>query len=147
MKSTEDVVFKEAVLSEYRILEVRPPVTGELEQDINWICRCLGFANPRDTENTAIKIFRVLLDNAKVDEPLASDEIADEVGLTRGAVVHHLNRMRRSNLVIRRDNKYELRMHSLQKTLEEVERDILRVLRSLKEVAKEIDSQLGMPYR
>jgi len=62
-------------------------------------------------------------------------------------MVHHLNRLVNAGLVIHRRNRYELRMKSLTKTVEEVEKDILCVLEDIKEITSEIGNALNFPNR
>lgn len=137
----------EAPRTHYVIQYIAPPLKKDLDMDIEWICRCFGFLEPKDKERTCAKIFRMLLESSREGISLSSDEVAGRIGTTRGTVVHHLNRLIRAGLVIRERNRYRLRMRSLGKTIEEVEKDIIRVLNGMKDVAFEIDDELKLPHR
>ena len=139
--------MQEKPIAQYTVKDIRLPVTKDRVSDVEWICQCFGFMEFKDEERTATRVFKALLDAGKTGKGLTSQEIARKVKLTRGAVVHHLNRMIRSGLVIRRGSYYELRVRSLEKTVEEVERDITRVFENLKAVAREIDDSMNMPRR
>ncbi|MEM2914130.1 MAG: helix-turn-helix domain-containing protein [Candidatus Bathyarchaeia archaeon] len=134
-------------MAEYRILDVRMPSILDFEKDVEWICKCFGFLEPRDKEKTAARIFKILLEAMKNEEGLSSDELAEKIGLTRGTMVHHLNKLIQSGLVVHRGGRYELRAASLRRAVQEVKRDINRVFENIEEVAKNIDETLGLIYR
>ncbi|MDW8048169.1 MAG: ArsR family transcriptional regulator [Nitrososphaerota archaeon] len=129
-------------LARYIILDIRVPTHADYEADIEWICRCFGFLEARDKEKTASKIFRIMLEAMREGRGLTSDEVAEAVGMTRGTVVHHLNRMIGSGLIVRRAGQYELRGLSLQRTVQEIRKDVNRVLDNAEQVAKSIDEAL-----
>ncbi len=124
------------------------PVPGDLNDDIDFICKSFGYFTPRDKQDTAGKIFRLLVKEVSEEsEDLSSDEIADKLHLTRGTIVYHLNRFISSGLVIRENNAYRLRSQSLQKCIDEIQEDIYRMLSQMREIAKDIDHNLGHYYR
>jgi len=134
-------------LAEYVLLDMKMPSTTDFERDVEWICKCFGFLESRDKDKTAAKIFRTLLDVAKEGKGLSSDELAEKIGLTRGTMVHHLNKLAQSGIVIRRGGQYELRGKSLQRTVKEIKRDIDRIFENIEQVATSIDKNLKLPYR
>ena len=124
------------------------PVPGDLNDDIDFICKSFGYFTQRDKQDTAGKIFRLLVKEvAEESEGLNSDEIADRLRLTRGTIVYHLNSFISSGLVIRESNTYRLRSQSLQKCIDEIQEDIYRMLSQMREIAKDIDNNLGHYYR
>jgi len=141
------MALTEEALAEYRILDVRIPSTVDYNQDVEWICRSFGFLEARDKRKTAARIFKLLLEAAREGKGLSSDELAAKIGLTRGTVVHHLNKMIKGGLVIYHEGQYKLRGRSLRSTLGEIERDINRVFENLYKVAVSIDETLGLPNR
>ncbi len=134
-------------LAEYLILDVRLPLTPDFDSDVEWICKSFGFLESRDKEKTAAKIFKALLEAAKEGKGLSSDELSEKVGLTRGTMVHHLNKLTQSGLVIRREGQYELRGRSLQRTIREIKRDLDRIFENMEQVAESIDKKLEIAYR
>ena len=142
-----NMALTEEALAEYRILDVRIPSTVDYNQDVEWICRSFGFLEARDKRKTAARIFKLLLEAAREGKGLSSDELAAKIGLTRGTVVHHLNKMIKGGLVIYHEGQYKLRGRSLRSTLGEIERDINRVFENLYKVAVSIDETLGLPNR
>jgi len=77
-------------------------------------------------------------------ESLTSDELADRIGLSRGTIVHHLHKLEEAGLVLRDKNKYALRDGNLSEVLDELEKDLHRTIAELKQVAQEIDTELGL---
>lgn len=134
-------------LRRYVVKNLKHPIKEDVNRDIEWICNCLGFADSRDKEKTASKVFKLLVDAAKEGKGLTSEEIAESVKPTRGAVVHHLNKFIKAGLVIKINSKYELRMGSLKKTVEEVNLDIQRVLNNISEIAESVDNKIGLKSR
>ncbi|MEM1582044.1 MAG: helix-turn-helix domain-containing protein [Candidatus Bathyarchaeia archaeon] len=131
--------LNEDALAEYRILAMRPLSKVDPEKDLEWICKSLGFLEPRDRKKTAFRIFKALLEATRENKGLTSDELAAELSLTRGTMVHHLNRMIKSGLVIYHEGTYKLRGRSLKSTIEETHRDINRIFENLYKIAESID--------
>ena len=133
---------------EIRIKKISTPAPGNINNDIDYICRSFGYFSPRDKQDTAGKIFRLLVKEAcEPNKCLSSDEIAEKLNLTRGAIIHHLNSFISAGLVIRERNRYRLRSTSLQKSIEEIREDIDRIMNEMMKIAMEIDKHLGHYYR
>lgn len=131
-----------------KIKKIIIPPPGNLKDDIDFICRSFGYFSQRDKNCTAGRIFRLIVkETAGEKEGLTSDEIAEKLDLTRGAIVYHLNSFIESGLIIRVQNTYKLRSSSLQKSIEEIKSDIERIIEEMIKIADEIDSQLGNYYR
>jgi len=73
--------------------------------------------------------------------------MAEKLNLTKGAIVHHLNSVISTGIVIKEHNKYRLISASLQKSGEEIRTDIDRILEQIIKIAMEIDDKLGHYYR
>ena len=136
--------LNENALAEYRILNVRPLGKADPEDDLKWICKSLGFLEPRDKKKTAFRIFRALVKAARENRGLTSDELAAELLLTRGTMVHHLNKMIKSGLVIYHEGAYKLRGRSIKSTIKEIQRDINRIFENLFKIAESIDQAYGL---
>ena len=133
----------------YRIhlKKIRTPAAGSLTGDIDFICQSFGYFSQRDKNNTAGKIFRLLVKNSSEGDGLTSDQIAGELDLSRGAIVYHLNNFISAGLVVKEKNKYRLRSHSLQKSIEEIRQDTHRIFNEILKIAEAIDEELGNFYR
>ena len=134
-------------MKRFIVAEIKKPRDKGLDTDIEWMCECLGIVTPRDRDRTSTKILRVMLRAAKEDEGLSSDDIAGKVGVTRGTVVHHIKRYISSGVVVKHHTTYELRTNSLRDTLNEIELDMERTIRRMKQIAREIDDEMGLRER
>jgi len=127
---------------------MRSPAPGNIDEDIDFICKSFGYFSLRDKQDSAGRIFRLLVKEAcGNDEGISSDGIANELALSRGAIVHHLNSFISTGLVIKESNRYRLRSGSLQKSIEEIKEDIDRIFKQMTKIAEEIDEKLGNYYR
>jgi len=125
------------------IIRERRPVRN-LNDELQWLGNSLGLFNLRDKDKSCFRIFIEMLKAAKVDKPLTSDEIALKLGLTRGTVIHHLNKLMESGIVVHHRNRYMLRVNNLEMLVQEIKKDAERTFEDLGRVAKEIDQFLGL---
>ena len=126
------------------IINIRKPVQKNINQELQWLGTSLGLFNLRDKDKSCFRIFIEMLKTAKNKRALSSDELAYHLGLSRGTVVHHINKLMEAGIVISEKNKYLLRVDNLQSLIDEVEKDIKRTTEQLKDVAKDIDTWLGL---
>ena len=124
------------------IIKIRRPARNEINEELQWIGASLGLFNLRDKDRSCFRIFVELLKSSKIGKGLSSDEIAFKSGLSRGTVIHHINKLIESGLVIVEERKYILREAKLEPLIDEVEKDILRSLDGLRVIAKDIDKKL-----
>ena len=124
------------------IIKIRKPVRNELNEELQWVGASLGLFNLRDKDRSCFRIFVELLKSSKRGEGLSSDEIAFKSGLSRGTVIHHINKLIESGLVIVEERKYILREAKLEPLIDEVEKDILRSLDGLRAIANDIDKKM-----
>lgn len=126
------------------IVRVRQPFEEDINRKLQWLGDSLGLFNLRDKDKSCFRIFIELLKSAKKGEMLSSDEIAERLGITRGTVVHHLNKLMAAGIVNHRNNRYILRADNLLDLTEEIRRDVNITFDKLAEVADEIDDALGL---
>lgn len=125
------------------IVNVRKPART-LNDELQWLGNSLGLFGLRDKDRSCFRVFIELLKAAKIDKPLTSDEIAHKLRLTRGTVVHHINRLMEAGLVIHQRMGYLLRVNKLETLIDELKRDAERSFDDMGKVAKEIDQMLGL---
>jgi len=126
------------------IINIRKPAEQNVNQELQWFGSSLGLFNIRDKDKSCFRLFIELLRSAKAKQSLTSDELASRLTLSRGTIIHHINRLLESGLVVHEGNTYTLRVENLKSLIDEVEKDIRRACDDLKEVAKEIDERLGL---
>jgi|TARA_Y100000310_G_C20689109_1_gene821012 predicted transcriptional regulator len=115
-----------------------------INQELQWLGSSLGLFNLRDKDKSCFRIFIELIKSSKQNIPLSSDELAYRLSLSRGTVVHHLHKLLDSGIVVPVRTGYILRVDNLKDLLDEVEKDTLRTISELKDMAKEIDEGLGL---
>ena len=121
------------------IVRIAKPSDKDLNESLQWFGNSLGLFGLRDKDKSCFRVFIELLKASKAREPLSSDEVASRLELTRGTVVHHVNKLMGSGLVIKHGNRYMLRVEKLTELVEELHRDMSDACRNLREVAEEID--------
>ena len=126
------------------IVNIRKPNKHNVNEELQWLGSSLGLFNLRDRDKSCFRLFIELLKSAKARNTLTSDELATRLTLSRGTIIHHINRLMESGLVIHEGNHYILRVENLSALIEEVEKDIKRACDDLREIAKEIDERLGL---
>lgn len=126
------------------IINIRKPVHKNINQQLQWLGTSLGLFNLRDKDKSCFRIFIEMLKAAKNKRALSSDELAYRLGLSRGTVIHHINKLMEAGIVISEKNKYMLRVDNLQALIDEMEKDIKQTTEQLKDVAKELDRWLGL---
>jgi len=126
------------------IIKSRKPTESAINQELQWFGDSLGLFSMRDRDKSCFRIFIELLKSAKRKQPLTSDELAARLNLTRGTVIHHINRLLDSGLVVHEKKKYLLRVDNLKDLIDEIWKDIERTCLDLKEVADDIDRRLGL---
>lgn len=126
------------------IIQTQKPSKQNLNDKLQYLANSLGLFNLRDKENSCFRVFIELIKSAKREEAVTSDELALRLDLTRGTIVHHLNKLKESGLIVTQKNKYYLRVNNLKELINEVEFDINKTLDDLKKTASELDAQLGL---
>ena len=122
----------------------RPPLQKNPETELEWLCSVLGLVGPRDHEKTTLRILREVISNTKQGKPTSLEELSQAFRLSKPSVLHHARKLVERGLIIpamqqRRESLYELRMHSVEETIEEIEQDFLRAFQRIRKVGEEID--------
>ncbi len=126
------------------IIKISKPVEPTFNDVLQWFGDSLGLFHLRDKDKSCFRIFIELLKVAKEGIGLSSDEIAERTSLTRGTVVHHLNRLMESGLIMQQRNKYYLRDPSLESLLDHLKKDFEQTFEDLRNSARQIDKVLKL---
>lgn len=124
------------------IIKSRLPINSSINDKLQWLGSSLGLFNLRDRDKSCFRIFIELLKATKSRHAMSSDELAYKLGLTRGTVVHHINKLMDSGIVVHEGKKYLLRVDNLGTLVDELENDLNRTCKELKEIAFQIDEKL-----
>tara|TARA_Y100000310_G_C20645628_1_gene796371 strand:- start:419 stop:826 length:408 start_codon:yes stop_codon:yes gene_type:complete len=126
------------------IISVRKPKYKNINQELQYFGTSLGLFNLRDKDKSCFRVFIELLKSAKYKKPVSSDELAYKLNLSRGTVIHHINKLMEAGIVVNEGRKYMLRVDNLKDLIEEIESDLMSTCDKLKKVANEIDESLGL---
>ncbi len=124
------------------IIRSHKPVAEGINEDIKWLGSSLGLFSLRDKDSSCFRIFIELLKGTREKRLASSDSIAYRLRLSRGTVVHHLNKMIEAGIVVNERRRYMLRVNNLEVLVDEIEKDIERACSDMKEIAKKIDKEL-----
>lgn len=119
------------------VKDVERPRISDPDRTIDWIFRCLGFGDERD--ELAKQVFRELVTHN--EKGVRSKEIQEKAGVTQGAVVYHLNTFMRSGMIIKRGRYYYLKRTSLDRTLEDMEMEMVRRFEMMRRLAKKMEEE------
>lgn len=125
------------------IMRSSAPKKG-VNEEIRWFGETLGLFGLRDRDSSCYRVFVELLKSSRERKGLSSDELSYRIGLSRGTVIHHINRLMESGLVSSEGRLYILRVQNLEALVEELQKDLWRSLEDLKNIAKKIDGELGI---
>jgi predicted transcriptional regulator len=125
------------------LIKVRRTENNDINQELQWLGSSLGLFGLRDKDSSCFRIFITIIKKAKRNETMTSDQIAEKLGLSRGTVVHHLNKLMEAGIVVKTKEGYILRESNLSRMMQDIEKDMEMVMREMEEVAKEIDDKLG----
>ncbi len=126
------------------IRKIEQPFSDDLDKEFNWLLQCLGFFEPIDKGKTAASVFRELVKSTDKKEGLTSTQLAEKVGMSRGAVINHLNNLSRSGLILKQGSRYFARSKSLFRTIKELQDEIDLVFKKMEKTAKELDEEMGL---
>lgn len=125
------------------IIRIRRTPDPNINRELQWIGNSLGLFNLRDKDSSCFRIFITLIKSAKQNNSLSSDAIAQRLTLSRGTVVHHLNKLMDSGLVLREREGYILRESNLGQLIADMQSDANAMFDELSKVALDIDEKLG----
>jgi len=131
-------------MRELNLIKIKKPTGDNPNRHIIWLCESLGLITKRDKERNCFKIFSEIVKSNKEKKYLNSEQISKTLKISRSNVVHYLNRLINSGLIIKIGNKYELREDNLSLLVNEIEKDARLIFEDLKKVALEVDKGLGM---
>jgi len=132
------------IIREQRITIIRMsrPMPKNVNDELKWLGHSLGLFSERDKDSSLYRLFVELIKSARAGQLRTSDELAARLGLSRGTVIHHLNKLLETGLVVSDRNRYALRVGNLEVLIDELRKDVRRTMDDLKEIARQIDYEL-----
>jgi len=125
------------------IVSMRRP-EDSLNKELQWLGSTLGLISERDKDSSCFRVFIELLKTAKLKQSVTSDELAYKLDLSRGTIVHHLNRLISAGLIVPDRRGYSLRVKSLSELMSLIENDFQNSMKEIKKVANDLDGKLGL---
>ena len=110
---------------------------------IQWFGKSIGLFGPRDREKSCFRLFVELFKAGANNEALTSDELASLLSLSRGTVIHHLDRLMETGLVTSRKNRYSIKEKTFEQLIDAIEEDISSMIKNLKVASKKLDENLA----
>lgn len=132
------------------VIEVRHrdlPAPKNPDQDFEWLCRSLGLIGPRDAEMTTAKVFKAIVMATKRYGGISIPELVEVLGLSRTTIVHHMSEIWDAGLLSKDGMRFRLRRLNMQETIEEIEKDLVRIFEQIHQIAKDVDEEIGLPHR
>lgn len=126
------------------ILNIRKPEAKDVNEELQFLGSSLGLFGIRDKDKSCYRIFLELLKAAKLRIGISSDELALKLNLSRGTVVHHLNKLIEAGIAINTRNRYYLREENLRYVIERIKKDLDSSINELIDIAKGIDETIGL---
>jgi predicted transcriptional regulator len=126
------------------IIRIKRPGQDHVNDELKFLGESLGLFSERDKDKSCFRIFIVLVKALKTGHRITSDEIADHTNLTRGTVIHHLNRLMESGIVVSQKNYYMLAVDSMEELVELVKSNLTKTFDGLKQTARNIDKKLEL---
>ena len=126
------------------IIRVSRPSHKNLNDELQWFGTSLGLFSLRDKDKSCFRIFIELLKETRKKNALTSDQLAERLKLSRATVLHHLDKLFSAGIVVADRNRYYLRVETLSYLVDELKKDVDRMVDDLKDVASEIDRALGL---
>lgn len=106
--------------------------------------QALGLFSTRDRDKSCYRIFIILIKALKANMELSSDEIAKQTGLSRGTIIHHINRLMEAGIVTNYKNKYYINYNTLEELVEDMRTSVNKMIDELEKTAKQIDKVLDI---
>jgi len=121
--------------------EMKAPPKNELNsgEALGIICECFGIDPEKD--KLAYEIFKEIMEARKGEHGVRTIEITRKIHVTQAAVVYHMNTFMRDGLIVKEGREYRLRGRNLDQTFDELEQDMLRRMKRMREIAKRLDEE------
>lgn len=115
---------------------------ADINTQLQWLCHSIGLFTARDYDASLYRLFIELIKDAKITHYSTSDELAERIDLTRGTVVHHLNKLMDAGMVVRQKNYYILKEKNVKRLIESMRSDINEFFDEIEKTAGDIDRMI-----
>jgi predicted transcriptional regulator len=131
--------------NQIKIIKRNVPDGASLNDLLQWYGASIGLFSPRDKDSSCFRIFITLFHDVKDgSKGLKSEEIAEQTDLSRGTVVHHLNKLMDRGIVAQAKNEYFLKVDSLTTMTDLIRDEVNDALDDIESVADRVDDHLDL---
>jgi len=116
---------------------VHADVASKRDEQLVRICEYFGICPEKD--RLAYEIFLEIIQANRKNTGVKTIDVTKKAHVTQAAVVYHMNTFMKNGLIIREGRVYRLRGRNLDETFDELEQDMLRRMKRMRELAKHID--------
>ena len=125
------------------IINIEPIPKSNTNEELHWISQALGLFNERDKEKSCHRIFVELIKAKKDSKLINSQDLADRSHLSRATVLHHLDKLIESNIVMEREHEFELIDSNLNSIILRLKNEMNDFMEEMEKVSKKLDEELG----
>lgn len=129
------------------IKQIERPYNPGTNAEICWFCDSFGIDNGRDIDHIATKVIISLLEKLPEEKGMPVEQIAADLDISSPRVNHHIRNLIDTGLLYRNKQKIYLRGSSLRTMVQEIRKDVLRVLDDLEDAAADLDDSFGIRSR
>ncbi len=122
------------------IIHRERPYSDELEENLQWLLSSLGVAD------AMLERYTKILEHM-AERSMNATELSEILGDPRTSTSYHISKLVDMGLLVKEGRSYRLRAATFLRSIEEMERDVIRMFEDLKKVARTIDEKMGLPRR
>jgi len=122
------------------IIHRERPYSDELEENVQWLLSSLGVAD------AMLERYVRILEHM-VGRNMNATELSEILGDPRTSISYHISKLVDMGLLVKEGRSYRLRAATFLRSIEEMERDVIRMFEDMKKVARTIDEKMGLPRR
>ena len=122
------------------IIHRERPYSDELEENLQWLLSSLGVAD------AMLKRYARILEHMATKN-MNTTELSELLGDPRTSISYHISKLVDMGLLVKEGRSYRLRAATFLRSIEEMERDVIRMFEDMKKVARTIDEKMGLPRR
>jgi hypothetical protein len=113
--------------------------TPAMGDDLEAFTQMLNLVSARDTNRTALQVFRWVLANSA--QGISSSTMSDACDMNRLTCLHHLKRMEDLGIVRNVDGRYVMETEGMEAYIDGLEKEAKETFTALRELAKKIDQK------
>ena len=124
-------------------ISIEPIPESNTNEQLHWISQALGLFNEREKEKSCHRIFVELIKAKKDNKQVNSQDLADRSHLSRATVLHHLDKLIESNIVMEKEYEFELIDSSLNAIILRLKKEMNDFMVEMEKMSKKLDEELG----